>query len=85
MRGTFAASKQASQHPPVQSAKASASVGATCSRSTSGDSTDATPDNEQSMRLYDNGIVGLFDFDFMGGVKIRATLDSLKLQPTPGC
>jgi hypothetical protein len=50
-----------------------------------GDSTDATPDNEQSMRLYDNGIVGLFDFDFMGGVKIRATLDSLKLQPTPGC
>jgi hypothetical protein len=50
-----------------------------------GDSTDATPDNEQSMRLYDNGIVGLFDFDFMGGVKIRATLDSLKLQPAPGC
>jgi hypothetical protein len=51
-----------------------------------GDSTDATPDNEQSMRLYDNGIVGLFDFDFgQGGIKIRATLDSLKLQPASGC
>ncbi len=51
-----------------------------------GDSTDATPDNEQSMRLYDNGIVGLFDFDFgQGGIKIRALLDQLKLQPAPGC
>jgi len=51
-----------------------------------GDKTDATPDNEQSMRLYDNGIVGLFDFDFgQGGIKIRALLDQLKLQPAPGC
>jgi hypothetical protein len=51
-----------------------------------GDSTDATPDNEQSMRIYDNGIVGLFDFQLgQGGVKIRALLDSLKLQPSPGC
>jgi hypothetical protein len=50
-----------------------------------GDSTDATPDNEQSERLYDNGIVGLLDFDFIGGVKIRASLDQLKLQPAPGC
>jgi hypothetical protein len=48
-------------------------------------STDATPDNEQSERLYNNGIVGLLDFDFIGGVKIRASLDQLKLQPAPGC
>jgi EipB-like len=51
-----------------------------------GDSTDATPDNEQSERLYTNGIIGLFDFDFgQGGIKIRALLNDLKLQPAPGC
>ena len=51
-----------------------------------GDKTDSTPDSEQSMRLYNNGIVGLFDFDFgQGGIKIRALLSDLKLQPAPGC
>jgi EipB-like len=51
-----------------------------------GESTDATPDNEQSMRLYDNGVVGLFDFDFgQGGIKIRALLNDLKLQKASGC
>jgi hypothetical protein len=50
-----------------------------------GDSPDSTPDNEQSERIFDNGVVALFDFDFLGGVKLRATLDSLKLLPPPGC
>lgn len=50
-----------------------------------GDSTDSTPDNEQSMRIFANGVVGSFDFDFGQGIKIRALLDDLKLQPAPGC
>jgi hypothetical protein len=49
-----------------------------------GDKADSTPDSEQSMRLYANGVVGLFEFD-LGGFKIRALLDQLKLQPAPGC
>jgi hypothetical protein len=51
-----------------------------------GNKSDSTPDVEQSMRIYGNGIVGLFDFDLgQGGVKIRALLDTLKLQPASGC
>jgi hypothetical protein len=46
--------------------------------------TDGTPDTEQQIRLYANGISGEIDFD-LGGVKIRALLDRLKLQPAPGC
>jgi len=49
-----------------------------------GDKADSTPDSEQSIRLYANVVVGLFDVD-LGGVKVRALLDQLKLQPSPGC
>jgi len=50
-----------------------------------GNKSDSTPDSEQSLRIYDNGVVGLYDFDFVGGIKVRATLDDLKLLPEPGC
>lgn len=50
-----------------------------------GNKADSTPDSEQSLRIYDNGVVGLYDFDFVGGIKVRATLDDLKLLPEPGC
>lgn len=49
-----------------------------------GDKADSTPDSEQAIRLYTNGVVGLFDVD-LGGVKVRALLDQLKLQPASGC
>jgi len=49
-----------------------------------GNSPDATPDNEQFMRLYDNGVVGEFSFT-IGNIKIHALLDQLKLQPKPAC
>jgi hypothetical protein len=51
-----------------------------------GDRTDAVPDSEQSMRLYENGVVGQLDFDLgEGPIKVRAVLDQLKLQPAPAC
>lgn len=50
-----------------------------------GDKTDSTPDSEQSLRLFDNGVVGQYDFDFLGGIKIRALLDDLKMQGPAGC
>ena len=51
-----------------------------------GDKTDAVPDSEQSMRLYENGVVGQLDFDLgEGPIKVRAVLDQLKLQPAPAC
>jgi hypothetical protein len=50
-----------------------------------GNKTDSTPDSEQSLRIYDNGIVGIYDFDFVGGIKIRATLDGLQLLSSPTC
>jgi hypothetical protein len=46
--------------------------------------TDGTPDSEQQIRLYANGVSGEIDFD-LGGVKIRALLDQLKLQPASAC
>jgi len=49
-----------------------------------GAGTDATPDTEQQVRLYANGVSGEIDFD-LGQLKIRALLDQLKLQPAPGC
>jgi len=48
------------------------------------DSSDAVPDNEQVLRLYENGVLGAMSFSY-GNIKIRAVLDSLKLQPDSGC
>lgn len=49
-----------------------------------GDRADGTPDSEQSMRLYDNGVIGSLTFS-LGNIKIRAVLDSLQLLPDSGC
>ncbi|HVO04172.1 MAG TPA: DUF1849 family protein [Candidatus Cybelea sp.] len=49
-----------------------------------GDQTDATPDSEQFLRLYQNGVMGAFTFS-LGNVKIHATLDQLELEPPPTC
>jgi hypothetical protein len=49
-----------------------------------GDQADGTPDSEQAMRLYDNGVIGTLTFS-LGNIKIRATLDSLQLLPDTGC
>ena len=49
-----------------------------------GESVDSVPDSEQSLRLYDNGVMGTISFS-LGTIKIRAVLDSLKLQPDSGC
>jgi hypothetical protein len=49
-----------------------------------GDKSDAAPDTEQVERLYDNGIIGAFNFS-LGTIKIRAVLDSLQLKPDSGC
>jgi hypothetical protein len=45
---------------------------------------DGTPDSEQTMRLYDNGVIGSLTFS-LGNIKIRAVLDSLQLLPDSGC
>jgi hypothetical protein len=42
------------------------------------------PDQEQFLQLYDNGVLGSLSVSF-GTVKVRAVLDSLKLQPEPAC
>jgi hypothetical protein len=49
-----------------------------------GDQADGTPDSEQTMRLYDNGVIGALTFS-LGSIKIRAVLDSLQLLPDSGC
>ncbi|MDQ7246761.1 EipB family protein [Dongia sedimenti] len=49
-----------------------------------GDQADGTPDSEQTMRLYDNGVIGALTFS-LGNIKIRAVLDSLQLLPDSGC
>jgi hypothetical protein len=49
-----------------------------------GDQPDGTPDSEQTMRLYDNGVIGALTFS-LGNIKIRAVLDSLQLLPDSGC
>jgi hypothetical protein len=49
-----------------------------------GDQADGTPESEQAMRLYDNGVIGTLTFS-LGNIKIRATLDSLQLLPDTGC
>ncbi len=49
-----------------------------------GDQADGTPDSEQSMRLYDNGVIGALTFS-LGKIKIRAVLDSLQFLPDGGC
>jgi hypothetical protein len=49
-----------------------------------GDKTDATPDIEQFMRIYENGVAGEIGFD-LGGAKLRATLDQLQILKDPGC
>jgi hypothetical protein len=49
-----------------------------------GESSDAVPDSEQFVRLYDNGVIGALSFP-LGTIKIRGVLDSLKLQPEPAC
>ena len=41
-----------------------------------GDKSDGVPDTEQVDRLYENGIIGTFNFS-LGSIKIRAVLDSL--------
>ncbi|HEY4162100.1 MAG TPA: DUF1849 family protein [Dongiaceae bacterium] len=49
-----------------------------------GDKTDSTPDIEQFMRIYENGVAGEIGFD-LGGVSLRATLDQLQITKDPGC
>jgi hypothetical protein len=49
-----------------------------------GDQTDSTPNSEQFMRLFENGVLGELNFD-LGNIKIHALLNELKLQPNPGC
>jgi hypothetical protein len=49
-----------------------------------GDKADGVPDTEQVERLYDNGIIGSFNFS-LGSIKIRAVLDSLQVKPDAGC
>jgi hypothetical protein len=45
---------------------------------------DGTPDAEQSLRLYENGVVGEITFDF-GGIQIKGVLDKLDMLPAGGC
>jgi hypothetical protein len=45
---------------------------------------DGVPDQEQFLQLYDNGVLGALTVSF-GTIKVRAVLDSLKLQPEPAC
>jgi hypothetical protein len=49
-----------------------------------GDQTDAVPDIEQFIRLYENGVTGELGFN-LGGVGLRATLDQLQILKDPGC
>jgi hypothetical protein len=49
-----------------------------------GDKSDAVPDTEQVERLYDNGVIGAFNFS-LGTIKIRAVLESLQVKPDAGC
>lgn len=49
-----------------------------------GDSSDAVPDTEQFVRLYDNGVIGALSFS-LGTIKIRAVLNSLQVRPASGC
>ncbi len=46
---------------------------------------DATPDTEQQVRLYTNGVSGEIDFELGPQVKIRALLDTLQLKPPASC
>jgi hypothetical protein len=50
----------------------------------SGTKGDGVPDTEQVVRLYENGIVGMFNLP-LGSIKIRAVLDSVDLKPDSGC
>lgn len=45
---------------------------------------DGTPDAEQSMRLYENGVLGELVFDF-AGIQIKAALDKLEMLPGGAC
>jgi hypothetical protein len=45
---------------------------------------DGTPDQEQHLQLYENGVLGSLTITF-GTIKVRAVLDSLKVQPEPAC
>lgn len=45
---------------------------------------DGTPDAEQTLRVYENGVVGEITFDF-GGIQIKGTLDQLEMLPSGGC
>ncbi len=45
---------------------------------------DGTPDAEQSLRLYENGVVGEITFDF-GGIQIKGVLDQLEMLPGGAC
>jgi hypothetical protein len=49
-----------------------------------GSQPDGTPDTEQTMRLYDNGVIGALTFA-LGNIKIRAVLESLQFLPDSGC
>ena len=49
-----------------------------------GDTSESVPDSEQFVRLYENGVIGTLAFS-LGTIKIRAVLDSLKVQPQPAC
>jgi len=49
-----------------------------------GDKSDAVPDSEQFLRLYEDGVMGAISFS-LGSIKIRAVLDTLELKPDGGC
>lgn len=49
-----------------------------------GEDIDGVPDQEQFFQLYENGVLGTLTVSF-GTIKVRAVLDSLKMQPASGC
>jgi hypothetical protein len=49
-----------------------------------GQDIDGVPDQEQFFQLYENGVLGALTVSF-GTIKVRAVLDTLKLQPAKGC
>jgi hypothetical protein len=49
-----------------------------------GEDIDGVPDQEQFFQLYENGVLGALTVSF-GTIKVRAVLDSLKMQPASGC
>ena len=49
-----------------------------------GEDNDGVPDQEQYLQLYEDGVLGALTVSF-GTMKIRAVLDSLKVQPEPAC